>query len=181
MAVSQFSAGYMLIFSDWRYSRLVLSDGWGQVVPGRCYLPRDTGWLRWCLRIAALTMSTRSLRWCSEKPEPGWSEEPLPAMPGRDLKDAGADGAGVLMADMSFVVEWGCCGCLLSDGRRVTPASWSRLLGGNERLLDWSVCFSWEFDLVEEPAAVRNAFPEFRKAARSTAQSSGQSQAGCSV
>lgn len=52
---------------------------------------------------------------------------------------AGAD-AGLetraLLDNMSLAVGRGCCGCLLSDGRRLNPASKSRSSGGVDRVLD---------------------------------------------
>ena len=78
--------------------------------------------------------------------------------------------AGALIADVSFGVGRGCGGC------KLTPKSGSRSLGGDERLLELSACFS-----LDMPAAVRKSFTDFRNATLSIAHSSGQRQAGCNV
>ena len=126
-------------------------------------------------------MSTSSLRFYSENPETGKFEELLPAMLGRNYEEASAGRVGVLMANMSFGIGQGCGGCPLFDGRRFTATSWSGSLGGDERLLDCPICLSREFACLEKLAAVRKSFTDFRNAAQSTAQFSGQNQAGCIV
>lgn len=109
------------------------------------------------------------------------SKAPSPAMPGRDLKKADAGGVRVLMADMSLGVWWASGRCPLFDARRFTQPSYSRSLDRDKKLLDWSVCFSWEFNCLEKPAAVRKSFTDFQNAARSNTQYSGQSRADYSV
>ena len=75
-------------------------------------------------------ISTSLMRCSSEKPETGWSEEFSTALFGRKTVgvDAGFE-ARALLDNM-------CCGCVLSDGRRLTPASEPRSPGGVDRLLD---------------------------------------------
>lgn len=111
----------------------------------------------------------------NESPETGWSGEPSPVMFGRNPEGADADWRPrVLLANVSLAIGRDCCGCLLSDGCGLTPASESWSAGGVERWLDWSVCFFWEFDLCEQPTAMRKALTDFRKGLPSTAQYFGQ-------
>lgn len=71
----------------------------------------------------------------------------------------------------------GCCDCTSSGCLRLSPAS--RSLGGVDSLLDRPVGPCSELVYCGTRITLRNVFTDFRKATRSTAQSSGQSCAGC--